>query len=505
MASAKNSVSEANPTSQDRFSSSTVVYPLPIRTMVKSTPARLPPLTASSSSSTTSSTSSSSSQRIFDNDSVRPQTPLTPPDESPCIVRRGLETGNNLGQDTPSLNVRRRPGRPRLTAAQGQQLVTKKRSASLHAAPNHTQSLPSFKQLTLKEAIIPVTRAVAPRSPAIDDDMFMDPSPAGITISVNQSKSQGPIDLSTSDESSTDDQQNDQNKDARNHPRQRSKQEPERDQDAKQREDSLEFVRYLSHRNVRTINESIKTIMEKPKVPTGSPGWTYVLESPEHAPGHLKIGNTMTLNARDIAWKKCEPGFTLVEEAEDMNGFDFHSIVESLVHQELHNLRKISFCKRCRKFHDEWFEVKRDDAFKSIRRWRAWIKLQKPYQTYDSSMPDIFDVQKSGKTKSSKAKSRAIVKQWRLTPYWQWKVKNLPKTITDVDWDDWTQPSRLKYLEYLFEEHWGGSSGYYLALKKHFSRKDKRFYSVGIPMILFMHIIFGGACSMCTLIGLIAL
>ncbi|KAF8866705.1 hypothetical protein BDZ45DRAFT_734722 [Acephala macrosclerotiorum] len=505
MASAKNSVSEAGHTSKDRPLFSIVVDPLPIRAMVKSTPTRPPPLTASSSSSTTSSTSNSSSPRIFDNNSARPQTPLTPPDESPCIVRRGLRAGNDLGQDTPSLNVRRRPGRPRLTAVQNQNLVTKQRSASLHTAPDHTQSPPSFKQLTLKDAIVPVTRAVAPRPTAIVDDMFVDASPAVITINASQSNSQGPTDLSTSDVNSTEDQPHEQSKDERNQPQQRSKQEPKKDKNMKQGTATLEFVPYLTHRNVRSINESIKMIMAKPKVPTGGPGWTYVLESPDRAPGHLKIGNTMTLNVRDTSWRKCEPGFTLVDDTEDMNGFDLHPIVESLVHQELHNMRRTSLCKRCRKRHDEWFEVKKDDAFKCIRRWRAWIKVQKPYQAYHTAIPDGVDEPKQGKVKSGKTKVITIVKQWKLTPYWQWKVNNLPKIITDVDWDVWTQPSRLDYLDYWFEEHWGGSSGYYFALKRHFNRKDKHFFLVGISMFLFMHIIFGGACSMCTLIGLIAL
>lgn len=231
----------------------------------------------------------------------------------------------------------------------------------------------------------------------------------------------------------------------------------------------LRFRRYRpKDKDLCSINESIVEIMKNERKPRISPGWTYIFESPVRA-GHLKIGSTIRMYERGKSLKRCERELILVKD-NDRDAFDFHSIVESLVHQELHNKRKILSC-HCGGNHQEWFEVEKDVALKIIHRWRTWMKKQQPYD-----------------------------KQWKLTPYWQWKVRRLAKNISQVDWDDWVEPDRLEYLYFWYVEF---GKDHCLVLEAHFKRKDKHFWLVGIILLFWMYLLYGQTCSMWTLVGLI--
>jgi hypothetical protein len=235
----------------------------------------------------------------------------------------------------------------------------------------------------------------------------------------------------------------------------------------------LRFTRYrVKDKDLCSINESIVEIMKNNRKAKTSPGWTYIFESPNRAPGHLKIGSTIRMNERERSLKRCERELVHVKD-NDRDAFDFHSIVESLVHQELHNKRRILSC-HCGTKHQEWFEVEKDDALKSICRWRTWIKVQKPYD-----------------------------KSWKLTPYWQWKVRNLPKALSHVDWDQWIEPNRLEYYLHFWYDEFG--KDYYVVLQKHFERKDKHFWLIGTLLLFFMYLLYGRVCFVWILVGLLLL
>ncbi|KAE8450890.1 hypothetical protein EG329_005330 [Mollisiaceae sp. DMI_Dod_QoI] len=481
MASTKNPINNREFASDIKFSASVSKDSLSIRTKTNPTPERPVPLTASSCSSGSSASSNESLEEIFDNDALqnRPESPTTPPESIDCLgnsIVLAAEVTNH--EDTPVQKARRRPGRPRLSTTQDRQHLSNKRYPSVRVGPKQINPPPKLKQLTLKETRDELLRAAESRPAIIGDDIFA-------VSDLNQAKPRKRAAPHASDKESNEDRPDDTDEHIPETSREHISEHKLQEDGGMEEEDPPQFDRYNPRtRNVRSINEEIKKIMEKPKVPNPSSGWTYIMAS-ARAPGYLKIGNTMRMNDRDKALKKCEPGFTQIDFF-DMNAFDHHSVVESLVHQELYNARKKLYCSYHKYSHDEWFQVEKEDALKSINRWRAWVEVQKPYQTYQVI--------------SNKPKPGTVVKQWKLSPYWRWKVNNLPKIIADVDWDIWIRPSRLDYWDYWYEEHWGD---YYLTIKTHLMRKDKHFILVGGLMFLAMHILFGGACSTCTLICLI--
>jgi hypothetical protein len=89
-----------------------------------------------------------------------------------------------------------------------------------------------------------------------------------------------------------------------------------------------------------------------------------------------------------------------------------------------------------------------------------------------------------------------------LTPYWHWRVRKLPRFIDDVNWDSWTQPSSLDYIDYQLEEF---GKGYYAHIKAHLCRKDFRFCLTGGMMMSILHTQFGMVGAIWGLLALLIL
>jgi hypothetical protein len=241
--------------------------------------------------------------------------------------------------------------------------------------------------------------------------------------------------------------------------------------------DELDFETiFPTPKDTRAINTSIykciKSERKPPKNPR-KPGWIYIFESPGNAPGHVKIGKTNSNpDGRRKDWEEC--GFVLLEVQDShRSAFDHYSIVESLVMAELHNTRRKFRCIKHEKIHREWYEADRQIALNSIHRWRNWLISQRPLDETSN-----------------------------LTPYWRWRVEKLPKFINDVDWDRWTQPSPLDYLDYQLGQF---GKGQYVQIKAHLSRKDIHFCLTGGMMIFILYARFGKVAAIWGLLALLVL
>ncbi|PMD22044.1 hypothetical protein NA56DRAFT_110304 [Hyaloscypha hepaticicola] len=247
----------------------------------------------------------------------------------------------------------------------------------------------------------------------------------------------------------------------------------------------LTFVPWRPKKNPRQINSSIHKCIKKRLRPTKElvdqltnkpePGWIYVFESPQNAPGHVKIGKTKDEPQKRLAeWEMC--GITPIElEDSDRNPFEHYSVVESLISAELHNQRRTYECEFHHKpvKHGEWYEIENQIALDSVSRWRQWIKYQKPFD------------------------DRGF-----LTPYWHWRVQKVPKSIDNVDWDRWTRPSSWDYLDFQFEQF---GQGYYARIKAHLGRKDSQFWLTGGMMVFIVYSQFGLFSAMSGLLALLIL
>lgn len=201
-------------------------------------------------------------------------------------------------------------------------------------------------------------------------------------------------------------------------------------------------------------------------------GWIYIFESPEYAPDHVKIGKSdSNPEQRRKDWEKC--GFALQEVQGYRNAFDHYSMVESLVMAELNNSRKKFMCTEHKIYHQEWYNTDKESALKSVHRWRHWITSQRPLDETSN-----------------------------LTPYWRWRVEKLPKFINDVNWDTWTQPGLLDYLDYQLEQF---GKGYYVQIKAHLGRKDFHFCLTGGMMIFILYTQFGVGGGIWGLLALLVL
>ncbi len=247
----------------------------------------------------------------------------------------------------------------------------------------------------------------------------------------------------------------------------------------------LTFIPWKPRKNPRQINSSIhqciktrlrptKELVDQP-VSRPEPGWIYVFEAPQHAPGLVKFGKTKGEPQTRLAeWEMC--GITLIElEDSDRNAFEHYSIVESLIKAELHNKRRTYECELHHKpvNHGEWYEIEKQIALDSVSRWRQWLKYKTPLD------------------------NRGL-----LTPYWHWRVQKLPKSIDNVDWDSWTRPSSWDYLDFQFEQF---GHGYYAQIKAHLCRKDFQFCLTGGMMVFILYIQFGLAGATWGLLALLVL
>jgi hypothetical protein len=71
-----------------------------------------------------------------------------------------------------------------------------------------------------------------------------------------------------------------------------------------------------------------------------------------------------------------------------------------------------------------------------------------------------------------------------------------------VDWDIWTQPSPLDYLDYRLEQF---GDGQYIQIKAHLARKDLHFCLTGGMMIFVLYTTFGKAATVWGLLALLVL
>jgi len=200
-----------------------------------------------------------------------------------------------------------------------------------------------------------------------------------------------------------------------------------------------------------------------------------MLESPESAPGHIKIGKTWRKpSRRRREWRRCN--MPLVEvKGSYRNAFDHYAIVESLVMAELHHERRKFRCAVCGMSHDEWYEVEKELAVHVVNRWRIWLMMQKPYNA-----------------------------QFQLTTYWRWRVEKLPKELNDVQWDEWTQPALADYLLFKYGDF---CDRIMPSIRAHFTtgRKASWFWSLGIIAVLLSFIKFGWMGALWVTLGLLIL
>jgi hypothetical protein len=250
-----------------------------------------------------------------------------------------------------------------------------------------------------------------------------------------------------------------------------------------------EVTREINESIMRCMLAGIKAAAKVPAVTTDeSPketpyvraGYIYILESVSHAPGHVKIGKTKTLpEMRKRAWDRCEIPLRVYKDSFQHAFHDFH-IIESIIHLDLQNARKKYRCRKCSLgkekrmksraaaaaveerhdveleialaeeeactvdyYHGEWFEVGPATALKILNRWRSWIIKHKPFDAHG-----------------------------QLTPYWKWRAQRAEMTVSDIEWDTWTQP-------------WFGNCWRYNVCKwfdmfmSHLNRKDIWFCRVG--------------------------
>ena len=235
----------------------------------------------------------------------------------------------------------------------------------------------------------------------------------------------------------------------------------------------VKFWAWKTAKGHREINNNIYLCIKNRHAAAGNPnekpakkpkpGWIYVFESPEKAPAKVKIGKTLKdPQKRKAQWESC--GLPLLEvEDSYKNGFNHYSVVESLIKAELHNERRKHKCPYHTPKewveHEEWYEIDKEKALKSVHRWRHWIIKQAPFDD-----------------------------NGQLTTYWHWRVEKLPRFINDVNWDAWTQPSALDYLDFHLEQF---GQGRYTHVKAHLSRKDFHFCSTGGMMIFVLYTRFG--------------
>jgi hypothetical protein len=248
--------------------------------------------------------------------------------------------------------------------------------------------------------------------------------------------------------------------------------------------ESSRFSAFGKKKEQREINWIIyNCILGKGKIgPPSSKkvGWIYVFVLPEDEPNHVKIGMTeREPGKRQEELERC--GFMLHEADDEFkNAFAHYAIVEKLVQYTLSNERKKFLCYPCGKnnrpkVHGEWFETNQETALKSIKLWRDWIIQQEPFD-----------------------------KKGYLSEYWRWKAEKLKTTLNNVDWEDWTQPSREEYKIFKMEEY-GDEYTVVRELKAHFARKDLWFCFCGSVMINILYMYFGRVGAACFIVALMIL
>ncbi|PQE23713.1 hypothetical protein CJF32_00009153 [Rutstroemia sp. NJR-2017a WRK4] len=234
----------------------------------------------------------------------------------------------------------------------------------------------------------------------------------------------------------------------------------------------LEFINYRTggHRPSRETNEAIRnTIIKQSKLnkdPKG--GFVYAIHCPHDPSSYLKIGKTHKVpETRLKEWSKdCCIHLVPVPDPSPASSspcgkdaFLSYGLVESIIQQEFHNQRKRHVCKRHKHKHNEWFDISSETAYHSINRWRTWLVVEQPFE------------KSTGK----------------LKPYWQWKVDNLNKNYSTLDWDVWTQPSYWDWWEYKCDDY-----PRLVLLLNHMRRKDLHFCVMGCFVSCLGYFLYNG-------------
>ncbi|KAF7957431.1 hypothetical protein EAE96_003016 [Botrytis aclada] len=226
------------------------------------------------------------------------------------------------------------------------------------------------------------------------------------------------------------------------------------------------FCSYGSARkSIREINHAIRSLLQKPLKPHCdlTAGYIYAFESPRYAPHHIKIGQSSRApETRMREWSRCRIPISAISKSasiissespssNDEDAFYHYTLVESILFEEFYNQRKWFECEVCKnnqrgpRRHTEWLEIDASTATRAIRRWRTWVEREKPFTSLG-----------------------------RLTAYWQWRVDELPKNSSNLDWDDWTRPGLWEYWGFRLEQ----LSLHTSKLKTHVTRKDKQFWTM---------------------------
>ncbi|CAG7564827.1 unnamed protein product [Fusarium equiseti] len=120
-----------------------------------------------------------------------------------------------------------------------------------------------------------------------------------------------------------------------------------------------------------------------------NPGWVYGFADPS-APGHIKIGYSKKSAERRIKeWtRKCGHKELNIEFKAKMP----YAVqkMEGLIHLTLHMEREYAWCpsKKCKKEHNEWFEISHKEAWSVVGTWQKFSELM-PY-TESGDLDDVW-------------------------------------------------------------------------------------------------------------------
>lgn len=140
---------------------------------------------------------------------------------------------------------------------------------------------------------------------------------------------------------------------------------------------SLEFSPYLPKKwEGITTQDALREIITQPLKPTDlKQGFIYIFWDVKNF-GMVKIGRTKDLKQRLHQWDSdCKREH---KHHTELPMISHVSRIESLIHMELKQQRRLRRCEECDKTHKEWFEVSETQAVMVFKKWEQWI-VQDPY------------------------------------------------------------------------------------------------------------------------------
>jgi hypothetical protein len=139
---------------------------------------------------------------------------------------------------------------------------------------------------------------------------------------------------------------------------------------------AAKFYPYWPIRSAPRLSNTITRPLDKTDLDWG---YLYVLDHPlSHK--HVKIGFTKIAGGpteRNKQWRRqCEQDFHLLTSSRRC---ELAKHVESLVHADLYQYRRILTCGKCDTDHNEWFEVTPERAEQVVHYWLRWNAELSPY------------------------------------------------------------------------------------------------------------------------------